>query len=719
MPIVLLPDGSKVNVPETATPEQLGELERIALESRPETAGRLGLEAVKGVGRGALRAGLGVGEAVLTGPLALTLAALPLVAAARARSTFAGGQPDPKTEGPVQHPFFSAAERRLEEFLNPPPPKTTSEAFIRSISQGVGGAAIGPGAGASLLRTGIIGGVSGGSGELAERLLPGSALSRPLGELVGGFGAGLAAAPRTNAPELAREVLEKVKPADLAEGVQRMAAARATGLPLTAAQAMRAPSNIDDMIDALASSRFGDNTVDILRRQPAVLQGKADAALRALPGTAQSTQAIANRVQEATTKAIKAAQGRANAAFRARLPEGTQVNPAAVAAFDRRLAEFIEANPSTQAADMAAVVRRAIRLAPEGAPKQVPVGSGPVSSRLTTTAQRRPPEFILDAGKLKNAIDDQISEFGQSRLNDPRNARFIDRSANTIRTMFDRTVATPGTPLREARSAARQVFVDEVNPLKKSVIGRLAGLGGAIEDREAVVGRLTQLFARGTPDAKSSEILALERTLRGVDRTLFVDAVKSHLTDKLRAIGPTEGARDTVDFAAQVKRAISANPAQEQGLRDMLAGVARSAGVPEKEVVDGFMNFVKLSTAAADRPINLSGLPLEDLKQVAGNSARETALHGLFGLLAAVGKKIRMGLSEDAFRTMDRLLSTPEGIETLQKLARTPILSRKAETAITTFFASQGAPDPSTGPAPGVGTTASQGDIVTLPKQGQ
>lgn len=578
-----------------------------------------------------------------------------------------------------------------EQVLPTPQGDSGGRRFVRAGLEGAGGAVLSPTIKSAPKMTLATGAGAGGGAFIGGGLSGGNPIAEVAGALLGGGGIAAIGAPAKNAPGLARDVLEGVDPVHLEQAKQRMLAAQAAGVPINLSQAMPRASNIDDMVAALASSRHGDLTQKQLRNQPELLSIQARIAGANVPGTHVAPQDASNRAQEAATAAIKAGQTKANVAFRSKLPPGTEVPVDSIKAFDKRLADFAAANPNTQAAAMAEQVRKALYIGADEAVDAVPLGAGKVSSRIAAPAVAKEKAWITDASKLKNAIDDRISAYGSSQLNDPRNAKFVDRAANQIRTLFDRSVAPPGSPLREARSAAREVYVNEVNPMKKSVTGRLAGITGAKDDREAVASRLTSVFERGTPEKGSSEILTLEKDLRRADPTVFPDAVKTHISERLAKILPVGGSRVSDDFAADVKKALAANPNQERGLRDMLAGVARSQGLPETQVVNGFMNFIKLSIAAERRPPKISGLPVQDLQEVAGKSAAATTLESQY--LGRVGTKIRMALSGDAYRTMDRLLTSPEGVDTLLKLAKEPIMSKKAQYLITTFYGMQGQQD--------------------------
>lgn len=672
MAIVKMPDGTLVDLPDNPTPQEAKEI--AALMNGQETAGllsRAGSAAVSG-GKSLAR---GFGNAALT----------------MLEGGFATGQLDPETLEPVRSPLFTKAEELLNRHL----PKPAEPSFANAALEGAGGAFAGPTGAIGPIRTAVSGALAGGGGEGAARLFGDNALSRGLGAVLGGGLGAIGAHARTNAPTLAREGLEDVKPVHLDQAVERMRWAQSQGVPINLSQAMPRASNVDDLVDALANSRFGDKTISQLRDQPERLHIRSKIEAGKLPGVQSSPQDVANRAQEAATGAIKSGEAQASAAYRAALPAGTKVPVSNIQAFEDSLKSFAKANPNTAGADMANHVVSKLKIE-SGAPAQkVPLGSGKFSSRIQKVGAPTPPTYIDDAQQLKGAVDDAIQGFGANTLGTAASAKDLNRYAAQIRDLWKQTVRQPGTPLDNAAGAARQVFTDTVNPMKKSITGDIAGPRGASETRQATASKLESYFNKGTPQKGPSPILTLEKDLRNVDPTVFTDAVKTHIAGRLNKISPVEGERVAQDFAAQVKKTLAANPDQERGLRDMLAGVARSQGLPEKELVDGFMNFIRLSTTAARLPGRVSGLPVRDAIERAGESGVATALQaGPFGSFYQMGRRIRMALSADAFRTIDKLITTPEGVRTLQELAKSPIMSLQSQNAIAAFYGSLGQSDP-------------------------
>lgn len=658
-------------VPDAATPEEV--LKTVETQYGKRV---LELERVRSTGEKVVEAGKSIGRGFLTSLAGMAEGASGLEA--RPDFTPKGVQANLGPNGDL----VGAARNVLPR----PGFETTPERYLNSGMEGVGGAFAMPMGG--FARTAIPGLAAGLGGQAGSDAMNGSKIGEFLGSLVGGVGAAAGGAARSNAPTIAAQALEGVDPVALQLAQQRQQAMAQRGLPVNLSQAMQRPSNIDDVIEALANSRFGDQTQKILRDQPEQLRMLSMLKRDQVPGTPSSSQDVANRAQDAATGAIGDARGRANAAYTAALQPGAKVPLPMIQEFERRLDAMIAANPKNESAiGMANEVKSRLRLNNASA-EASPLGSGPVSSRMQVKPQQGPVQYLDDPAQLKSAVDDAIQNFGANKLNVQASRADNNRYAQEIRNAWKQTIRA-GTPgMEDAATAARGVYESEVNPMRKSVTGRVAGLAGADETREAT-DKLTTLFSKGTsPTAKTSEILTLEKDLRAKNPGLFADAVATNLADRINKVLPTEGARTDQQFAASIKKALADNPAQERGLRDMLAGAARSKGLPEKPVVDGFMNLIEMATIAEKRPPRVSGLPVQDLIEEAGKSKVATAFE--LQAWSRAGRKIRMAFNADAYRTMDKLLNEPEGVKLLQDLAHKSFMSPAAQAAAAAFFGAEG-----------------------------
>lgn len=368
-----------------------------------------------------------------------------------------------------------------------------------------------------------------------------------------------------------------------------------------------------------------------------------------------------------------------------------QVPMSAIKAFEQQLDAYAKAHPNTEAAQMAASVKARLRLSGEKTADPKQLGSGKVTSSILLKQQGKEPEYITDPVQLKNAVDDAIQGYGQNMLNTGATPRDLNRYAANIRDMWKQSVRSQVPGMDDAAKAAREVYLTQFNPMKKSVTGRISGTRGATDVNEAPQAQILSLLKRGTPPGGQSDILKLEKDLRKVDPEAFPELVKTHISDAVAAAMKSPSNRAPDNFAKALHGALYGTPQQQQGMRDMLAGVARSKGLKEADVVRGFEGFLKLSGHLANRPPRVSGMPAADIQDVAGASKIASALEVQYW--TQTGRKIRHAFSGDAYRTMDALLNTPEGIKTLQVLADKSIMSPQAANALGAFYATLGDSD--------------------------
>lgn len=591
---------------------------------------------------------------------------------------------------------IGSADKTIKEFLTP---ETRGGQALGRIGGATVGAMLSPG---MLTNPGTLAAVGLGSGlgaEGAAAVASDNALTRTVGGLLGGLAGGLATAAKTNRGALAREALEGVDEASLRTAQQRMRDAEAAGIPINLSQAMPRDSNIDSVIEALATSRHGKQTIEQLRNQPAQIARTGQGTVRNLPGEVLPNRILSNEGQEAATAAIRQGMKRASQEWQRYAPIDAKVSDASLDALDKALdygaKQFA---PSTSEYQLYQEVRKAIRM-----PGTQQGGSpilGPNGQLVNPPTQG--PRYVNDALMLKGAVDDALENFGARYLNTP-NVKAKDlRQAQEIRGMLRDVFQRESPDLLRANEAYSRVMTDVVNPMKKSITGDIAGRTGAQADVNAPQGKLFALFDRGTAyvpgQAKRSEILTLERDLRsaGQEET-FINAGKTWIADRFaKALGPGEpGSRAPEQIAANLlkvfgdPRSLKAGTpsVQAQGLDDVLAGMARAQGVSDAAYVKGFKNFMQIVTDAARRPGTPRGAGPQELKEMASEGL--TRRLGQFSIMTPIRQPaLRWArfLEQDALGTMDKLMTSPEGIDTLLKLAKAPAYSKTALTAVGTFL---------------------------------
>ncbi len=666
MPVVKMPDGQLVDMPDQPTAEQLSALQA----KQAEASGPMAVvkDRFKDFVRGA---GKSVGGLV-TG---------------FANSPLGGGMLRPGGN-PLLSGLGESIQEGTENLLPTPANETSGGKFARKVAEGAGGAVAGPIGPLGPIKAALTGAMAGAGGEAGSRLTDGSKAGEIIGTLAGGLGGGLALAPKTTRAALARETLEGVDPAALNRAQAFMTAAEKQDIKVNLSQAMDQPSNIDAMVNQLANSKHGVNITRQLRLQPRDVSFGVENELSILPGTARQPQVVANNAQKGADAAIRSGYDQASKAWQAAAPEGSTIPPAAVQALDARLAAIAAKYPNTSGADLVNDARSALRQSTPQAQGQV--GGGVVTSKMKTAVPA--PKYLTDALQLKGALDDSLNTFGARKLNTPGLDATNMRRAQEVREAFRAVLDDHAPKLSAANAAYSQVMDDVVNPMKQSVVGRVAGQAGYDDAREAIKSKVFSVLDAGTtPGAKTSEILALQKALQKTDPEAFQDSIKTWMANKVSEAAVKTGGRPSENVAANLERVFTGNDVKAQGFKDMLVGLARSQNLPDNALLDGMTNMMRYVSAAARRPASVQGVSGSDLVEASTNTAaRQVAGINLAKPFAQPLRALNEALNADAYRFMDRLLTSPEGIDTLRKLGKTPIMSQKAATLINTWAARQG-----------------------------
>lgn len=284
MPLVKMPDGQVVDMPDQLSPEQVA-----GLQAKADSGGVWDTikESVKDLARGAMKGAGALAEgAANTG---ITNSAVELL-----------GLPKPK--GMDAAPAQAAVESVL-----PTPP---GDSYRRSALEGLGGAlATGP-ATAVTAAAGVTGGLA---GEFGKRVAggPGQLVGNLIGGIVGGGVTSLATRARPQTAAVAREALEGFSEAEMMAAQSFKNRMDAAHTPVDLAQALMATTgrsgNLTSIRDALANRSQGNKVQELLRTQPENLQREGQMTVAGLPGrpSVPPLQA-ANNVQETATARIQA-----------------------------------------------------------------------------------------------------------------------------------------------------------------------------------------------------------------------------------------------------------------------------------------------------------------------------------------------------------------------------------------------------------------------------
>jgi len=236
-----------------------------------------------------------------------------------------------------------------------------------------------------------------------------------------------------------------------------------------------------------------------------------------------------------------------------------------------------------------------------------------------------------------------------------------------------------------------------VDPLKKSIVGQITGKKGALPDQQANVATMNHLFSSGTQKGETSRIIKLSDELRLAGRQQeFMDATKSHFANKLDEAFRSTDNRINENTAFNLKKAFGSESQPDnfsRGTRDMLIAQADNLSLPhndKKAYVEGFQKFMTTVSRASNRPGTLTGTNEHEILNTASESSFKRI--GQFSIITPFRTPILWyadKLKSDSLGQMDKLLNSPEGVRMLVSLGKAQGMSHKAQTAITTYLATQ------------------------------
>lgn len=692
MPVVKMPDGQLVDMPDNPTPEQLAKL-----------------QAVQQSGGFMHKAGL-VGSALARGAAALPALAVDMfapqgAAGAEMASAAAGRAPDPKMQEIIRGKLPMGATSAVTKAGAQPQGK--GEEYANAILQGIGGLAT-PGMGlgsaaAAPIRSTIAAGAGGAGAKLGEDLFPGN----PLASLAGGVAAGGLAAGAANwaggvrpqVKRIAQEAGEGLTPGQLDQAKAMQGVAKGQGIDVDLVQALdmagQPTGNLETVRNILAQHSAGNKVQKTLRDQPAQYGGSLLSL--DLPGRVLPDTVAANRVQEAATSAVDMAKK----------SRSVQVRP-----FYEKAGELTDANKQDLLTilDLArsqhgmtddvkaavATLRGKLEGSSDSLTQSVRAAQEAIAGAKSASAKGEARQALANANRaLENSklkklhaldVDTFISElvgpFRGTPLTpaDPKAAGQIKRLGKDLNAYLQN--ASPEIKAGEALYS--KLSKEVVDPLKQSAVGAMATKRGYMADTQASTAKIETFFSRGSnPEATgTSDILTLSRELNKVDKEAFPNAAKTFISDRLaKAFDPEiKGVSGTSsDAAKRVWDSLFSNKRQMQGMRDMAAGMADAHGLPRKDVVDGLETFALITKGLKNRPRQVGGLDPIEVKQLGGGN-RVSNVARIWGFLPfeRVARKIEDKQLASTFAKFDELLTTPDGAALLAKLGKRSVMDEEA-----------------------------------------
>lgn len=306
---------------------------------------------------------------------------------------------------------------------------------------------------------------------------------------------------------------------------------------------------------------------------------------------------------------------------------------------------------------------------------------------------------ITDANNLNEILKGVSAKLKNPGLNTPGvdagGVKYLQQAINDTRMGF----GEGSQPFREANDAYKNFTEGVIDPVKKSVIGRIAGRG-ALPDQEAAQARVFSVLDKGTlPKSQTSEIRTLGYALNRQDPTLFRDYFKTWFAQQVDKAFAPSGNRPPENPGKTLTQLLGPSEANQitaksRGMQDALDVLVQGMGGganDTKALVTGMKKFLSMSEVAAVRPGRVSAMPAHDLHNMAQDSGVATVLQTQAVTPGwAIGKRLRIALNANAYKKLGEMLSTPEGAQKFLELAKAPLGTRAAAAAYASLSASIG-----------------------------
>lgn len=575
-------------------------------------------------------------------------------------------------------------------------PQTKGGQAAANLLSSIGGAATGGGAlkqaagAAASIPSLLAGGAAAGAG--AEGL---AAVAQPEQEiyarLLGGVAGGSVASLGTNtvrglaqfikghgkAAKLTKELVAGITPEQFKFAQELQARAKAElGVNLTLGQIL-SKSNLATFEKGAATSvPAGQGLTDVLRAQPEQIRAATERVTEALPGQALPLREAATDVQKAATASLAGDVAKRTAITKPHFQAAGSLDVEDAKDIVKNLLRVSKEVDDPQAGQKLAELARSMLVRTKEGKLKPLTGINEINKRLQLMEQQikydpRTPGVSAHAqGLVANEIRSLREHLGQ-----------MDPNVSPVSKM-------PGqTAFQEANIMHRLVSEKLVTPGKEGVVGKLAGPTRYQKGKPAGEAALIQLFDRGTTSKIKSDISVAQRKLAqtGTEgKQAFNNGFASWLSLKLSKAAETKAEGAAPTFARSLKEQLFKTKAQRQGFHDSLVALARNNDLPPTTYVKGLKTWMQTVEAAAENA-TVAGTSTSQIRKstetIAGFGAGYTEIAKWRTLLRLLNDKQRA----KAIAYLSELMYTPNGVETLQKLAGVQPGSQKANEIIGAF----------------------------------
>ncbi len=683
MPIVMMPDGTAVEMPDNPSLQELSALQQVL------AAGEKG-----GVREGFREAGRVLDKTVRKG-----LTALPAFIGDSALATMRNMRDlpsipnplmlpgmidkamDPQRKSAVHNTKWGDVQQALETGAGLAPPVSQPQTEIGKATANVLEPVVSAAAGGGLANLGQRAGIglaSGVGGELAARATDDNPLARAAGSLVGGGAAGVVGAWRPNATELVQDATKSMRPSDWKKAKVLEEILKKEGLPHLKSQLLGPRSTLDDVIGAASSNpSVRPKMVTAMSNAPKEVEELVNLkSLGNLPPTIGERGQALDDVQQAAQNSIRNLKTKSNDAFvKAMPPETLNYPPARVESLYNQLQALAKSPKYGETSDAGKAIRRYAEDLVAGTKAVDPADV--LNPTVVLRAQKAgiplekiaPPqegqkEFVTNAHKINNLIKEMNAKVSAS-------PDYLGLPVADVK-----KIMVAGTPEFNAAREAKQIsMVRDVNPVKKSLVGQIAEMGGGVKPDKVTAkdSAIDLTFNRGL---KPQEIVKLADHIGGDGVGALL---REHISKTMQKTWPSDLKRteQTVNAPAHLVDALAGSNWKRQNINAALEVTAKASGANPQEVQKGFYQLVKALETYKDVKL-ASGVSPGQTAQTAG-----TNLPG--ALAEPFGTTRRVFGAQATTKTYDKLadlILAPDGLKQLEALGRAPAPERLKALAI-------------------------------------
>lgn len=579
----------------------------------------LGISGAKGIGKLALRAGTGEWQGEELPPVEDTLDA---------------ATPEAIT------PRMSMQEGVLNLTGGPlSKPQTEAGKYIGSGVEGLIGALAGPGGLVQPVRNAAIGATSGLGGEAGAHLLKGSwePAGRLLGALLGGGTTAAATSLIPNANKLVRQAAEAIPEADWSKAKALAETLAEKEIPYLNSQLLGPSSTLDDVVSQAATNPAArPKFMQHLRDLPEKTRATFDELINTtFPLGIEGRKGTIQDIQELAANRIKGSEAAGRKAYQQALPPGV-----ARETYDMFDIDGIRSALKSAADD------------PNILGKNSP-GAQQIESFMAKYLPELQPGDVIEKGAINSLVKE---------LNTVAPGEGYGNIATKIiaKTLKDATESDFGA----ARRAASQHWKTDTNPLKKSIIGDLAEMGGGVRPDKVTAKEtaITWLFPKDQDKT---------REIAKVAKELGPDAVGQLLREHImKSVSSTFKRAPDTERLQQPYKVLQSMLGTKEQTANVKAGIeimARGQGLNPKAVSKGFFKTIDALDTIKDLKI-----PASINKAAIDYSSGENFRSYIIATASRMGRSVWEKVSAKTYEKIADMMTTPEGLKQIEAIARSP-----------------------------------------------